>query len=104
MGVAAHPASKRRKAVRMMKYTLAERKRMRTWLFAVLFAAPLACFAQAYPARAVQVIVPFPAGSAPDIVARTLTERLSALWSQRGGQDGVAVENRPGAGGIPGMT
>jgi|1185.fasta_scaffold30552_2 tripartite-type tricarboxylate transporter receptor subunit TctC len=72
---------------------------MRTWLFAVLFAAPLACFAQAYPARAVQVIVPFPAGSAPDIVARTLTERLSAAWGQ-----GVAVENRPGAGGIPGMT
>ena len=71
---------------------------MRTWLFALLM-LPLACLAQPYPARPVQVIVPFPAGSAPDIVARTLTERLSAAWKQ-----GVVVENRPGAGGIPGMN
>jgi tripartite-type tricarboxylate transporter receptor subunit TctC len=82
----------------MVKYTLAERKPMRTWLFAVLL-VPMACLAQAFPSRPVQVIVPFPAGSAPDIVARTLTERLSATWGQ-----GVVVENRPGAGGIPGMT
>ena len=71
---------------------------MRTWLFALLL-CPLACFAQSYPARPVQVIVPFPAGSAPDIVARTLTERLGTTWGQ-----GVVVENRPGAGGIPGMN
>lgn len=71
---------------------------MRTWLFA-LFLLPIACFAQSWPARPVQVIVPFPAGSAPDIVARTLTDRLAATWGQ-----GVVVENRPGAGGIPGMT
>ena len=72
---------------------------MRTWLFALLVALPTIALAQTYPARAVQVIVPFPAGSAPDIVARTLTERLSATWAQP-----VVVENRPGAGGIPGMT
>ena len=72
---------------------------MRTWLFALLLAIPMACCAQAYPARPVQLIVPFPAGSAPDIVARTLAERLSAAWGQ-----GVVVENRPGAGGIPGMN
>ena len=45
------------------------------------------------------MIIPFPAGTAPDIVTRTLTERLGALWGQP-----VVVENRPGAGGIPGMT
>lgn len=72
---------------------------MRTWLFALLMALPVVSLAQPYPARAVQVIVPFPAGSAPDIVARTLTDRLSATWGQ-----GVVVENRPGAGGIFGMT
>jgi tripartite-type tricarboxylate transporter receptor subunit TctC len=72
---------------------------MRTLLFAVLLVAPMVCPAQAFPTRPVQVIVPFPAGSAPDIVARTLTERLGATWGQ-----GVVVENRPGAGGIPGMT
>jgi tripartite-type tricarboxylate transporter receptor subunit TctC len=39
------------------------------------------------------------AGSAPDVIARLLADRLSQLWAQ-----GVVVENRPGAGGIPGMS
>jgi tripartite-type tricarboxylate transporter receptor subunit TctC len=50
--------------------------------------------AQAYPARAVHLIVMFPAGSAPDIVAR-----LAGQWlSERLGQQFV-IENRPGFGG-----
>ena len=49
--------------------------------------------AQAYPARPVQILVGFPAGSGPDIVAR-----LAAQWlTERLGQQFV-VDNRPGAG------
>jgi tripartite-type tricarboxylate transporter receptor subunit TctC len=57
-----------------------------------LFAA--AAFAQDYPSRAVKVIVPFPPGGAPDLVGRTLANRLQ----ERLGQPFV-VENRTGAGG-----
>jgi tripartite-type tricarboxylate transporter receptor subunit TctC len=50
--------------------------------------------AQAYPSRPVRVIVPFPPGGAPDLVGRTLANRLQ----ERLGQSFV-VENRTGAGG-----
>jgi tripartite-type tricarboxylate transporter receptor subunit TctC len=51
-------------------------------------------WAQAYPARTVRVVVPFPPGGAPDLVGRTLSARLA----ERLGQPFV-VENRTGAGG-----
>jgi len=58
----------------------------------LFFANP--AFAQDYPSRAVRVIVPFPPGGAPDLVGRTLANRLQ----ERLGQPFV-VENRTGAGG-----
>jgi tripartite-type tricarboxylate transporter receptor subunit TctC len=51
-------------------------------------------WAQAYPARPVQLIVSFPAGSAPDIIARLAGQHLSERLGQQ-----FVIENRPGAGG-----
>src|SRR5262249_19823159 len=55
---------------------------------------PRIALAQAYPARPVRVIVPFPAGQASDSVARLMAQSLS----ERLGQSFV-IENRTGAGG-----
>lgn len=51
-------------------------------------------FAQEWPARAVRIIVPFPAGGSADLLPRLVGEKLAAKWGQR-----VIVENRPGAAG-----
>ena len=60
---------------------------------AALPALPHTAWAQTYPSRPVQMIVGFPAGSAPDIIAR-----LAAQWlSEKLGQNFI-IENRPGAG------
>jgi tripartite-type tricarboxylate transporter receptor subunit TctC len=56
-----------------------------------------AASAQDYPNRTVRIVVPFPPGGAPDLVGRTLANRLS----ERLGQPFV-VENRTGAGGAIG--
>ena len=66
-----------------------------------IFALMAACLgapaqAQNYPNQVVRIVVPFSAGSATDILARALAEKLSERWGQQ-----VVVENRPG---IPGTT
>lgn len=56
--------------------------------------------AGAYPNRPVRIIVGFPAGTGPDIVARLLAQKLSEQW----GGVGVVVDNKPGAGGLIAAT
>jgi tripartite-type tricarboxylate transporter receptor subunit TctC len=64
-------------------------------LAAVLLALPALAQSQSYPSRAVRIVVGFPAGNSPDIVARAVGDDLSKAWGQA-----VVVENRAGAGAI----
>ena len=51
-------------------------------------------FAQGFPAKPIKIVVPQPAGSGPDTLARTLGDVLARSLGQN-----VVVENRPGANG-----
>ena len=60
-----------------------------------LCAWPALAPAQApYPTRPVHIVVPFPAGTSPDVVMRLVGQKLSQLWDQP-----VLIENRTGAAG-----
>jgi tripartite-type tricarboxylate transporter receptor subunit TctC len=54
--------------------------------------------AQTWPTKPVKIVVPAPAGSSLDVIARLLGDKLKDRWAQP-----VVVENRPGAGGMLGM-
>lgn len=48
----------------------------------------------AWPSRPLKIVVGFPGGSSPDLMARTIAEPLQQALGQP-----VVIENRPGAGG-----
>jgi len=68
------------------------------WTIALLIAMSTA-WAQDYPSRPVTVIVPFSTGSASDVIARIVLEKMSAHAGQR-----FLVDNRPAAGGAVGTA
>src|SRR5687767_2713792 len=55
--------------------------------------------AQSFPSKPVRIIVAFPPGGGTDIVARTISPKLSEFLGQQ-----VVVDNRAGAAGIVGGT
>ena len=56
-------------------------------------AALMRALAQDYPTKPITILVPQAPGASSDLLARTLAERLQALWGQS-----VVIDNRPGAG------
>ena len=62
-------------------------------MFAVISGA--ACAADAWPARSIRFIVPYPPGGPTDLMARSMSGRLTEALGQS-----VVVDNRAGAGGL----
>lgn len=68
-------------------------------LLGAAVAGTLPAWAQSWPSKPLRLIVPAGPGSAPDIIARLLADKLGQGLGQT-----VFVDNKPGAGGIPGMS
>jgi tripartite-type tricarboxylate transporter receptor subunit TctC len=61
--------------------------------------ASVSAQAPSFPGKPVRVVVPFPAGSQADMVARIIGSKLTDSWKQP-----IVIENRPGAGGVVGSN
>jgi tripartite-type tricarboxylate transporter receptor subunit TctC len=73
-------------------------RRLAAPLLGALAFVPTAAQAQAWPARTIRLIVPFPAGGGVDYVGRIVAKGLSDRLNQQ-----VVVDNRAGASAIIGM-
>ena len=86
--------------------SLHARAQRRTGLMGVMGAALVAAFglaasqpvqAQAYPNKALRIVVPYPAGGGTDVIARMVGAKLTEAWGQP-----VIIDNKAGASGILG--
>ena len=68
-------------------------------MVAVMPAAQAQSAASKWPSQPVRFVVPFPAGSAPDVLIRFVGVKLSQKWGQA-----VVVDNKPGGSGVIGMN
>ena len=66
-------------------------------LAAACIALPSITLAQAWPAKPVRVVIPWPAGGSNDIVGRVVMQELSRTLSQQ-----FVIDNRAGASGVVG--
>jgi tripartite-type tricarboxylate transporter receptor subunit TctC len=74
-------------------------KKLLTSIALSVLLAPSLAAGQAYPAKAIRVVVPFAPGGTSDIIGRTLGQRLSEAWKQP-----VIMDNRAGVAGSLGAS
>jgi tripartite-type tricarboxylate transporter receptor subunit TctC len=67
---------------------------MRHWFAFLLVCASCAALGQQYPTRPIRILIPFPAGSAADIIARAMEPQMREKLGQS-----LVIDNRGGAGG-----
>ncbi len=71
-------------------------RKLLTAIATVMLAAPAAHAAQpAFPEKPIRLVIGSAPGSGPDIISRTLADRLYGAWGQR-----IVVDSRPGVAGI----
>jgi tripartite-type tricarboxylate transporter receptor subunit TctC len=88
----------------MHEYLYELSRRPRNWLHVCILAFATTAMAMsgvvhadAWPDKAVRLVVPFSAGGTTDVIARVLGAELGQMWHQS-----VVIENRTGAGGAVG--
>jgi len=72
---------------------------MKTLFAAAALLLPTIAAAATWPERPLTIVVPFAAGGGSDIVARILSKYLTESLGKA-----VLVDNKPGAGGVPGAA
>ena len=80
------------------KCVVRSRDLLQSFMLGAALLTPIAAHAQSYPDRPIKIIVPYAAGGAVDIVARTVGQPLGEALKQP-----VIVDNRPGASANIGM-
>lgn len=83
----------------MTRSTISRRTVLTTAALSAATLATPAARAQAFPARPIKLICPWPAGGATDIVMRAFAESASKGLGQQ-----VVIDNKPGAGGTMGAV
>lgn len=85
--------------MRLVRFLSCQFQTLLTALFLAFILISGTASANAYPERALNLIVPFPPGGAVDQAGRAISDALSTVWSEP-----VVVQTKAGAGGGLGMA